>query len=317
MSASGPWEFRPLRRSDFRSYRDVVVLGIGRLERSTGTAESAMAGIDLLERRSIRFVLGFLRWIGRPYVDVLVAANASGVAGTGTVLWLPKTAYVAGMATRPEYRGQGIASRILALQGDLARRRRRPWLALDVESDNQPAVRVYQRAGYRELGAFTWFTRTGSPASTPGDPPGIRPVGRSDWRPLTARLDASRPPEYRAAFPARPPLLHHNEILVRGGRMENETWWKETSSNGLAVLRAYFLPGTRMGALFPLSTDSEPSSEEFTGLFGAAAEWLRARDPRRCLAAAPEGQRGVSAALEALGFSAVVSSKLMVRSAAV
>ena len=302
-----------MRRSDFASFRPVLLMGVGNLERSTGLDASAEATIDQLGHVGPWFLLKLLRFLGRPIVDVLVAVDGSGVLGTGTVLWLPKTAYVAGMATRPEFRGRGIASRILTLQDELARRRHREWLALDTESENETALRVYRKAGYQEIGKFAWYTRNGPPVSVEKAPYPVATVRRSDWKKLIARLDASRPEEYRAAYPARPRLLHHNEILVRGGRFENETWWRETAGGAIGVVRAYYVPGTRMGALFPLTTAPAFPSAELTGLFAAATDWLRAREPTRCLAAAPDTHDGVATALEQAGFSAVVSSTAMVR----
>lgn len=313
MSASDSWEVRPLRRSDFASFRPVLLTGVGHLERSTGLDVSAEATMDQLSHLWIWFFLWWLRLFGRPPVDVLVAVDGSGVLGTGTILWLPKTAYVAGMATKPEVRGRGIASRILATQDARARQRNREWLALDTESDNETALRVYRKAGYREIAAYAWYTRSGPPPPPTATLPKVSTVRRSEWKKLTTRLDASRPEEYRAAYPARPRLLHHNEILVHGGRAESETWWKEGPNGGLGVVRAYYVPGTRMGAVFPMTTTPELPSEEIAGLFGAASEWLRARNPTRCLAVAPKTRDRVATTLEELGFSAVASTTAMVR----
>lgn len=313
MAASDSLEFRSLRRSDFASYRPVVLLGLGKLETSTGLETNAEATIDQLSRRSIWFILGLLRLFGRPIFDTLVAVDGHDVVGTGTVLWLPAAGYVAGMATKPEFRGRGIASRILALLDALARRRHRAWLALDVESGNEPAIRVYRKAGYRDAGAFTWYTRTGLPPGGSPVPPASRIVGRQDWDELTARLDASRPADYRGALPARARVLGHNEIMVRGGRTENRTWRSETAEGTLCVLRAYFVPGLRMGAYFPTTTLPEPPAEALSGLFDAATDWLRPREPVRCLAVAPEPHGGIASALERRGFSGVVSSTVMVR----
>lgn len=304
--------YRPLRRSDLASYTETVLLGIGKLETSTGLAESAEATIRSLSRWPVRFLLGFFRAIGRPMVDILVAADGTEVAGTGTILWLPKAAYVAGMATKPEFRGQGIASRILALQNAEAKRRRRPWLALDVESDNDTAIRVYRKAGYREVAKFTWYTRAGLPPAEGPVPPGTRPVVRSEWHDLVARLDASRPEEYRAVFPSGSRVLNHNEHLVRGMRSEHRTWAAHAEDGPSGVLRAYFLPRTRIGAYFPMTVGPE-SAKELPRLFDAATEWLRPRGPSRCLAVAAEPPGAIRSLLERFGFSGVVSSTTMVR----
>jgi len=307
------WEIRPLRRSEFARYRPVVLLAEGELERSTGLNATAEATIDLLKLRSIWLLLRLARFFGRPIVDVLVATSGSDILGTGTVLWFRKSAYVAGMATKPDWRGRGIASDVLGRLEALAQRRHREWMLLDVEGGNARAVRVYEKAGYRTIGTFTWFVSTSLPPTRPADGDGGRRVGASDWKELTAHLDASRPADYRAAFPARKRALHHNEVMVRGGRTESETWWRRTAAGGIAVVRAYFVPGARMAALFPMSTLPEPPSEEFSGVLGSAVDWVRSRNPTRCLAVAPEPRGGIASALEQLGFTGGVSSAVMVR----
>jgi GNAT superfamily N-acetyltransferase len=312
MATAGNFEIRAMRRSDFPNYRPLVLLAIGKLERTTGLDASAEATIDQLAHRSV-FLLGLLRLFGRPVVDVFVASNGRELFGTGTVLWLPETAYVAGMSTKPEVRGRGIASRILEVEAGRARRRHRDWMALDVESDNETAIRVYRKAGFREFGRFSWFTRTGLPPADTVRDPSVREVRPSDWGTLSSRLDGTRPAEYRAAFPARSKVLHHNEILVRGPRMPVKTWTKDLSGGGVAAMRVYHSPATRMGVYFPMTTLPEPPAEELVGLVDAASAWLEPFGPTRLLAAAPEPRAGVAAALERKGFAAVVSSTVMIR----
>jgi GNAT superfamily N-acetyltransferase len=292
----------------------MVLLAIGPFERSTGIDAIAEATTDLLSRRSIWFFLRLTRLFGRPVVDILVARDGSGMAGTGLVVWLPHVAYVANMATRTEMRGRGIASQILALQQGEARRRRRPWMALDVEGENETAQRVYRRAGYHDAGSCRWFTRTGLP-STGGarGTPGTRVVARSDYAELARKLDASRPADYRSAFPAGQRLLHHNEFLVRGGRVERRTWRVDASDGRFAVVRAYYLRGASMGVYFPMTTHPGTSPEEILGGVDAATEWLRSFGPARCLAMVSEPKEAVAIALEQRGFSSVVSTLTMLR----
>lgn len=273
----------------------------------------AEATAHAVARWSVWVLLSLLRTFGRPIVDITVAVDGKRIVGTGTVLWLPKTAYVVGVATRPECRGQGIASRILALQTAEARRRHRTWLALDVESDNATALRVYRKAGLREAGQFTWFTRLGLPPANETIPAGPRPVARADWSALGPRLDAGRSPEYRSAFPAGPRGISHNEVLIRGGRMDLATWAQPTRGGGVCALRAYHLPPSRMGVLFPVVVGAEPMPEELGPAFEEALAWLRPRDPVRLLAVTSSPVGSVGSALELRGFAPVVSSTVMVR----
>lgn len=304
--------FRPLRRSDYASYYSVVHQSIGPFERATGLDVNSEATIAQLSRRWVWLLLRLLRLFGRRIVDIEVATQGTEVVGTATILWLPRTAYVAAVATRPELRGRGIASRLMALLAERARRYRRAWMALDVETENEVAIRVYRRAGYQTVGSYSWFSRADLP--TVESPPSseVTPVGSADVGGLCTRLDANRPVEYREAFPADRAALTHNEILVRGGRVELATWKRELTGGGVAVLRAYYVPGTRMAAYFPISTAPEGSPDDFGGLIDAATGWLRPRSPSRVIAVAPEPRGNSTVALERRGFPAVASTTTMV-----
>lgn len=78
--------------------------------------------------------------------DETIAAGRA-VADTG---W----AGVFSMATRPEARGKGAAGAVLAALADWAAGNDAPHMYLQVESDNDGAVRLYGRAGFSELVPF-------------------------------------------------------------------------------------------------------------------------------------------------------------------
>lgn len=312
MATQGDYVFRPLRRTDYASYLSVVRLAIGDFETSTGLDVSSEATIAQLSRRSVWFILHLLRLVGRPIVDVLVAVRGREVVGTATALWLPRAAYLAGVATKPELRGRGIASRLLGLHAERARRHRRAWMALDVESGNRTAIRVYESSGFRDVGRFSWFTRADPPPASSPPSEAVVPVGASDWAGLAARIEVHRAAEYRGAFPAGEATLTHNELMVRGGRVESRTWKQELPGGGVAALRAYFIPGVGMAAYFPISSAPEASPDAFVGLIDTATDWLRPRFPSRFLAVTSEPRGNAAVALERRGFTCVASTTAMI-----
>jgi ribosomal protein S18 acetylase RimI-like enzyme len=305
--------YRDLRRADLPTFTQVILLGVGRLERSTGLDQGVEPMVQMLRRPSIWLLLRLSKMLGRPFVRFFVAAAGSRVVGTGTLLMLPNAGYVAGMATDPEYRGRGIASHILTLQHAETARRHRGWLVLDVESENETAIRVYRRAGYREVAAFTWFTRLDLPPSERSPPPGAREATKADLGSVVAKLDAARPPEYRAVLPAHPRMLSHNEILSRGPRARSRTWIATARNGSPIVLRATMMVRARIGIYLPMTGTPEPSPEEVAALFTPATEWLRAQSPATSISIAPQPAGAIGEALTLLGFKAVVGSTAMVR----
>ena len=77
--------------------------------------------------------------------DVIAVGRA--VADTG---W----AGVFGMATLPRARGRGAARDVLAALADWAGAHEAGGMYLQVEPDNLPALRLYERAGFREMCGF-------------------------------------------------------------------------------------------------------------------------------------------------------------------
>jgi GNAT superfamily N-acetyltransferase len=82
--------------------------------------------------------------------DAVAVARA--VAGDG---W----AGVFGMATMPAARGRGAAREVLASLARWARRHGAARMYLQVERDNSPALRLYERAGFREVCAYSYRSR--------------------------------------------------------------------------------------------------------------------------------------------------------------
>lgn len=81
--------------------------------------------------------------------DVVAVGRA--VADTG---W----AGVFGMATLPRARGKGAARDVLAALADWAGAHEADRMYLQVERDNAPALRLYERAGFTELSGYHYRT---------------------------------------------------------------------------------------------------------------------------------------------------------------
>ncbi len=98
---------------------------------------------------------------------VLVArANRHRFVGSA-VLFFRKGSAVArlySLATLPESRGQGVGAALLKAAADVARRRGSRALRLEVRTDNNAAIGLYERHGFRRIGRYTQYYQDGTDA---------------------------------------------------------------------------------------------------------------------------------------------------------
>ena len=95
---------------------------------------------------------------------VLVHVDEFGVQGYASIrLFVPEAELMrigVGMGSRR----QGVGSRLLDAVEDAARARGADRMLLEVASDNEPALALYRRAGYRETGRRPRYYRSGADA---------------------------------------------------------------------------------------------------------------------------------------------------------
>jgi [ribosomal protein S18]-alanine N-acetyltransferase len=96
---------------------------------------------------------------------VLVAsANHRNFLGTA-VLFFRKRSGVArlySLATQPEARGKGVGTALLEATEAAARQRRCRALRLEVRTDNESAIKLYERFGYRCIAALAAYYQDGA-----------------------------------------------------------------------------------------------------------------------------------------------------------
>jgi [ribosomal protein S18]-alanine N-acetyltransferase len=94
----------------------------------------------------------------------VASANHRNFLGTA-VLFFRKGSGVArlySLATQPEARGKGVGSALLEATEAAARQRRCRALRLEVRTDNHSAIKLYERLGYRCIGALAGYYQDGA-----------------------------------------------------------------------------------------------------------------------------------------------------------
>lgn len=101
--------------------------------------------------------------ISNPSRHVFVAKIQDVVVGTVTAVEEDKTLWVTALATDPSNQGQGIGSALLAFVQIEGSRRKCESVMLDVEIDNDKALSVYEKAGFKPIMQVDYYVKT--PAS--------------------------------------------------------------------------------------------------------------------------------------------------------
>lgn len=115
------------------------------------------------DRMARRHFLRFLRGQGSA---VLVAEVDDRFAGYVLVLFRAntKSARIYSVAVSPTARGRGVGEQLVQAAEAAARARHRQLMRLEVRPDNQAAIRLYERQGYRQFGHFPAFYEDGTDA---------------------------------------------------------------------------------------------------------------------------------------------------------
>lgn len=138
-----------VRRAELSDLDDLVAL------------EDATFDSDRLSRAQYR------RHLDSDTAQVLVAsANHRRFLGTAVVFFrkASRVARLYSIASKPEARGKGVGSALIAAVEAAARARHCQALRLEVRTDNETAIRLYERLGYRQIGRYARYYQDGADA---------------------------------------------------------------------------------------------------------------------------------------------------------
>jgi ribosomal protein S18 acetylase RimI-like enzyme len=305
-------EYRELRRADLPSFDGIIPQGMGELERATGLDQFAITQFRSLHRFSIWTLFTLLRAIGRPPIRIFVGVDRNRVLGTASLVLLKNAGYILGVATDSTARGHGIATNLLERIRLEVQRSGRPWLSLDVESDNETALRVYRRLGFGERARFVWYV--GPNPSTGINPSGmVSGVPQPQTKEVAAWVNSNLPPAIRDPLPATPRMLSHLEVMVRVTRAPLKTWRLASSDQTMAVVRGCYVPAVKTCFTLPITCGPVLSRESLLALVGPVLGWARALGATRTVVVVSDPPGELEPVMASLSLRRAVSTALMVR----
>jgi ribosomal-protein-alanine N-acetyltransferase len=108
----------------------------------------------------------YRRHLGSDSALVLIASVHHQLQGNAVVFFRRKSrlARLYSLATLPESRGRGVGSALLGAVIGAAQRRGCVALRLEVRKDNAPALHLYERCGFRQIGEYAHYYEDGADA---------------------------------------------------------------------------------------------------------------------------------------------------------
>ncbi len=284
----------------------------GAFERATGFDQTMDAMYSYLHRRSLWTLLALMRAIGRPPLRFFVAVSQDKVVGNAMLVLLPKAGYVAAVVTDASNRNRGIAKRILEETHRAARGKGRMWVALDVEPDNETALRLYRKLGYEEKARSDWYVGP-TPAAVAPSGGLATEVPRSNMKEVAAWVNIHQPPAIHEPLPATAKMLNYGESVTQMPNTQTKTWSLSSSGQTMAVVRGAYLPSIKTVIAIPAGWDSAISSGSLLSLVAPVLDWARSLGATRTEVVVPEPPGAWEQAMAALGLPKLASTILMVR----
>lgn len=220
---------------------------------------------------------------------------------------------IANVAVHPDFRGQGIATRLLQTVIDHVRRFDGRSIRLQVRKSS-PAIALYQRLGFHSLGAFTRW-RTGRELHRDRILTGGRPLRRAvqnDWAAIWELFSSVTPaaqgwPEPRRQNEFRPSFWRAASDLMTGRSVQR---WVAPGSDALdGYVELQTQPGLSPRLTLRLRADG---SDRLAGdLLLVALRQLWSRGGRRAWIEHPDGDGPVEGRLREVEFEPLRTLALM------
>jgi len=262
--------------------------------------------LQRLQRWPVRLILGLSAALRRPLLKIYVLGEGARILGVAMVSFGPEVAQIGGLTVDASIRRRGFAQVLMNACERTGRHYRRSHLVLDVLSSNTPAIRLYEKLGYRTIRQVRWMVRdpttpTGGWTTDPRDR--LRPFRRADAPKLVEIASAAMPASVRALVRPRARDLRGASLSRRAGRVEAASWVLERQGEIIGYVKVVVSPAVEAAQFDPLFLTVPPAPEACRSLVGAALAWCAERQVPRAILALPDHLDELRPALEQVGFT--------------
>lgn len=222
------------------------------------------------------------------------------------------------VAVAPECQGRGLGARLVEGVFEKYGERGVRCFTLEVDHQNVPALRLYEKLGFRQYAAVTYCQLARQPEPTGEPPAGLRAFRPRDAQGLYELWLAATPAPVRLVDTKKPSDFA-NGLVERGmaslrrqlGHVADERFVVEAGGKIVAYLRVMAqlrdLPHT-------VQLMVHPGYEHlYQPVLDQAAQVLQAHRPQMVLAWAPDYQPSKQAALKAWGCETITVDRCLVR----
>ena len=302
---------RSFRRSDIPEYLELYRKYFPEEARILLTDAGAFGKvIERAFRLRVQFLVQLLRLLGRPVGHFYAEEIDGHLAGTSFLFFTGPTGYIGSVVVDERYRGRGIAKKFLAESEAATARRGRPYVALEVFSNNAPAKKLYESAGYKRIRQGIWCYRDlgeGHPplpmAGGVTPPYEIRAFRKSDGDALAGIARSHQPELDRVVRPVGPRDFLVAPILAQLLGGETEAFVLTRAGVPVGFTRTTAGSTSASGNLVsPVLDDAVPLEVALALVDRALNGFARYPNIRRVVCEGPDDLPRVRALLEARGF---------------
>jgi ribosomal protein S18 acetylase RimI-like enzyme len=253
-------------------------------------------------RWDLRLLLGLMRLFHRWVFRFMVVEEGGHVVATTLLTFPARAGYISSVAVDPAFRRRGLARSLLEEARVTTRRVGRPYLALDVLTQNTPARALYDGLGYRPLRELRIMVcEVAGPV--PSDVvPGLRAFAKRDTEPLVTLAQSLTPPEVAEVLPVSASQFRTSDAVSRVLTSETAQWVLDRGHGPEAYLDASRSPAmsaANVGAPI-VGASVEPATA--IALVRVAVAWCSQHGARRIVSQVPLANARGKAALEGGGF---------------